>query len=90
MDRHQEKLISFVEKQIKSLQKKVLDLSEVVVPSENYKPFRAKILGSTNDLLRDLQAELAKNYQIKYTPTNIVEDVVIIQPHSAPQKQEKK
>lgn len=80
MDRHKIKLQSFLEKQVKILQKKILDLSEVVLPSDNYKPFRSKILSATNDMLRDLQAEIDKNYNINYNPSIIHEDIVVIQP----------
>jgi len=80
MDKHKEKFLDFVEKQIKSLQKRVLDLSEVVVPQDNYIQFRSKILGSTNDLLRDIESELETNYNLKYEPSVIREDVVQIKP----------
>lgn len=80
MDRHKAKLNSFLEKQVKILQKKILDLSEVVIPQDNYRPFRGKILSATNDMLRDLQAEIDKNYNVNYDPKVIHEDVIEIRP----------
>jgi hypothetical protein len=77
-DRHKEKLFLFLDQEIKSLQKRVLDLSEVAIPEETWRAFRSKILGVTNDLKREIQKEITNNYMVKYDPKVVYEDVIVI------------
>lgn len=90
MDRHKAILNSFLEKHVKILNKKILDLSEVVIPQENYKAFRGKILGATNDMLRDLQSEIDKNYKINYDPEVKREHIIEVQPRISKGKDDKR
>jgi hypothetical protein len=77
-DKDKQRLSAFIDKQVKSLQSRVLGLSEVVVPVANYPQFRSKILGMTNDFRRELEKELSQSYFIKFDPKIICEDVVEI------------
>jgi hypothetical protein len=79
LDRDKQKLLGFIEKSLKSLQKQVLDLTEIAVPPQNWKALRSKILGITNDFRRDIEDELAQNYNVKFTPSTVYEDLVIVQ-----------
>jgi len=75
-DRDKVKFFAFIESQIKSIQRQILDLTEVSIPPDNWRVMRSKILGITNDLRRDLEQELITNYDLKYSPSTIYEDVV--------------
>lgn len=79
-DLHKKKFSLFLQSEIKSLQKQILDLAEIAVPASNWKPLRSKLLGVTNDFRRDIEQELNKNYNIKYAPGTQYEDVVQIKP----------
>lgn len=75
-NRAQRKLFEFLQKEIRQLQKQILDLTEVSVNPNNWKVMRSKILGITNDLKRSLEQELSLNYSIKFDPSIICEDVI--------------
>jgi len=75
-EKDRKRLSTFVDKQVRLLQKKVLDISELVVPAANYSTFRSKILGITNDFRRELEKELELNYTIKFDPKIVCEDIV--------------
>ena len=75
-DRDKTKLFAFIESQVKNIQRQILDLTEVTVPPDNWRVMRSKILGITNDLRRDIEQELNLNYDLKYNPTTIYEDIV--------------
>lgn len=79
-DRNKKKLSDFVERQIKSTQKQILDIAELVIPQGNWKAFRSKVLGITNDLRRELEKEIETNYSVKYDPRVVYEDVIEVQP----------
>lgn len=76
MDKDLKTLNVFLERQVKFLQKQILDLTEVTVPQTNWKALRSKLLGVTNDFRRDLQNELETNYKIKFDPKDLFEDVI--------------
>ena len=76
VNRDRTKFVEFVERQIKFVQRQILDLTEVSIPQDNWKVMRSKILGVTNDLRREIEQELDKNYSIKYSPSVIYEDVI--------------
>ena len=65
-----------VDRQIKLLQKQLLDISELVVPQSSWKAFRSKVLGISNDIRRDIITDIDLNYKVEYTPNTIYEDVV--------------
>jgi len=71
-----ERLANQISSEIKLLQKQVLDLSELVVPNERWGYFRKKILDITNNARRNIESKLIRDYQVKYDPTDICEDVV--------------
>jgi hypothetical protein len=70
-------LQAFLEKNFKSIQKQLLDIAEFVIPQENYKAFRSKLLGITNDFKRDLDLELTEKYSINLK-TDVVSDSIIV------------
>jgi len=78
-DRHQKKILSYIDNQINHLQRQILDLTEIVVPPSNWQPLRSKILRITNDSRRSIEQELRNNYEVSYTPNTVYEDVVVIQ-----------
>jgi hypothetical protein len=71
----QEKFTRFLSLEIKSLQKQVLDLCELVVPESNWDHFRKRLLDITNNVRRKLQDEVATRYIINYDPS-AGEDIV--------------
>jgi hypothetical protein len=81
LDRDKTKFVEFIERQIKFVQRQILDLAEVSIPPDNWKVMRSKILGITNDLRRDIEQELDKNYALKYSPDVIYEDIVQVRPN---------
>lgn len=78
-NRDQKKLFDFLQKEIRQLQKQILDLTEVSVPPNNWRVMRSKILGITNDLKRSLEQEILLNYNITFNPTSVCEDIIVIQ-----------
>lgn len=85
LEASKDKLKKDAEKVITTFFDSVLDLSEVAIDSSRYKVFRAKVLRSGNDAIRELKKLLDKNYQVLYTPTN--EDVIEVnRPRVQPRK----
>jgi hypothetical protein len=78
VSKDRQRLSNFIDKQVRILQKKILDISELVVPSDHYSAFRSKVLGMTNDFRREFEKELSQNYSVKFDPKVIYEDVVEI------------
>lgn len=77
-DKDRKRLSDSIDRYIKSLQKQILDISELVVPPTNWKAFRSKILGISNDIRRDLVSEIDLNYTVQFTPKTISEDIIEI------------
>lgn len=77
-NKDKKRLACYLEKQTKTLQKKILDLSELVIPQSNYPQFRSKILGITNDFRREVDREIELNYSVSFDPRTICEDIVEI------------
>lgn len=74
--RDQQKFFDFIERQVKSTQRQILDLTEIAVPADSWRVMRSKILGITNDLRRNLEDEVINNYNIKFDPSTICEDII--------------
>jgi hypothetical protein len=69
-------LTDSIDKQIKLLQKQLLDISELVVPQTSWKAFRSKVLGISNDIRRDIITDVELNYKVIYEPNTVYEDVI--------------
>lgn len=69
-------LTDSIDKNIKLLQKQLLDISELVVPQTSWKAFRSKVLGISNDVRREIITDIELNYEIKHTPNTVYEDVI--------------
>ena len=78
-DKGKERLKTGIEREVRSIQKQVLDYAELVIPNrEQYQQFRRKVLDVTNDVRRNLELDIDINYKIEYTPATECEDVVVI------------
>jgi len=74
-NRDMEKLKRDVEKSIISAIDDILNISEVAIGDpQRFKPFRAKVLRSGNDAVREIKRLLDTNYKVVYVPTT--EDVI--------------
>lgn len=76
MSKDKQRLSDTLDRHIKALQKQILDITEIVVPSQNWKAVRSKLLGVTNDVRREIVNEIDLNYSIEYTPKTISEDII--------------
>jgi len=62
---------------IKKAQKEILDNAECAIEGKDrWLAVRSRILGATNNAVRELQSELQRNWEVKYTPQIIHEDIV--------------
>jgi hypothetical protein len=52
----------------------------MLVPNEKWNSFRSRILDITNGARRELEADIEKNYDVKYNPSTICEDVIEVRP----------
>lgn len=75
-NKDKQRLTDSLDRHIKALQKQILDITELVVPQQNWKAVRSKLLGVTNDIRRDLSSDIELNYSVTYTPKTIAEDVI--------------
>ena len=71
-------LQAFLEKNFKSIQKQILDIAEFCIPQENYKAFRSKLLGITNDFKRDLDLELNEKYNINLKTDQVSDNIIVV------------
>lgn len=78
MSKGKERLRQRIQQEFKSINKQILDLSELVVSQEQYPQFRKKVLNITNDIRRNIEQDLELNYEVSYDPATICEDIVII------------
>jgi hypothetical protein len=67
-----------IQQEFKSINKQVLDLSELVVSDKHYSQFRKKILNITNDIRRNIEQDIELNYEVTYDPATECEDIVVI------------
>ena len=89
LDRNQQKLFTFIDKNFNKLQKKILDLSEIVVPQGNWDKYRAKVLRISNDIRRDIEQEVLDNYNLKFDPKTVYEDVIEVGSNTTSEDKEK-
>jgi hypothetical protein len=75
LERSKEKLKRDLEKRIMKGVDEILDIAEVAIgDSQRYKPFRSKVLRAGNNAIRDLKADLDRQYKVLFVPTT--EDIV--------------
>jgi hypothetical protein len=78
LERSKDRLKRDIEKEITNLFDQVLDISEVAIgDAYRYKSFRAKVLRSGNDAIREVKKLLDRNYTVEFIPSR--EDVVEVQ-----------
>lgn len=78
LDRSREKLKRDVEKSVLKSADEILNIAEVAIAdNQRYKAFRAKVLRSANDAIRDVKKNLDLHYRVMYVPTN--EDIIEVQ-----------
>ena len=81
LERSKEKLKRDMGDHITKLFDTILDISEVAIGDpQRYKPFRAKVLRSGNDTIRELKKILDMNYKVLHVPTQ--EDIIEVQRQS--------
>lgn len=69
-------LILSIERQIKSVQKQLLDISEFIVPPDNWKQFRSKILGLLNDMRRDIDSQISERFSVEFEKKGLYQEVI--------------
>ena len=75
LERSKDRLKRDIEKEITKLFDQVLDISEVAIGDpQRYKPFRAKVLRSGNDAIREVKKLLDINYAVEFVPSK--EDII--------------
>ena len=78
LERSKDRLKRDIEKEITNLFDQVLDISEVAIgDAYRYKSFRAKVLRSGNDAIREVKKLLDRNYTVEFIPSR--EDVIEVQ-----------
>ena len=75
VDKHKEKLIDAMEKEVTNLFEQVLNYTEVAVPNrDQYNRLRSKILRLGNDCKRNLRKSVERDFSVTFEPH--IEDVV--------------
>lgn len=74
LERDKDKLKRDGEAIITELFDHILDISEIAIDPQRYKPFRSKVLRSGNDAIRKFKKALDTYYDVKFTPTT--EDII--------------
>ncbi len=70
LERSKDKLKRDIEKEITSFFDQILDISEVAIGDPlRYKPFRAKVLRSGNDAIREIKKILDRDYKVQFMPS---------------------
>ena len=78
LERSKDRLKRGIEKEITKLFDQVLDISEVAIgDAYRYKSFRAKVLRSGNDAIREVKKLLDRNYTVEFIPSR--EDIIEVQ-----------
>lgn len=76
-NKHEALLSKTIESIIKKAQKEILDNAECAIEGKDrWTAVRSRILGATNNALREMKKELQRNWLVKYTPHTVYEDVV--------------
>jgi len=79
-DKSTEYLKKYLHTQINSIQRQVLNISEMLVPNEKWPSYRSRILDITNNIRRKIEVEVEDNYKIKYDPSTVYEDIIEVHP----------
>jgi len=75
--KHEALLTKTIESILKKAQKDILDNTECAVEGKDrWSAVRSRILGATNTALRELKKEIQRNWEVKYTPLVVHEDVI--------------
>jgi hypothetical protein len=75
LERSKDKLKREIEREITGFFDQILDIAEVAIGDPlRYKPFRAKVLRSGNDAIREVKKLLDRDYQVQFIPSK--EDVI--------------
>ena len=78
LERSKDYLKKEIAEKITGLFDQILDISEVAIGDpQRYKPFRAKVLRSGNDAIREVKKLLDRNYNVEYVPSR--EDIIEVQ-----------
>lgn len=75
---HRDILKYKIELQFKGMQKELLDIAELLIPSDKWSSFRRKVLDITNNSRRKLEKNIDDNYEITYNPKEVNEVLVEI------------
>lgn len=82
-DKHKGLLVKKIEESISKAQKDILDNTECAVEGKDrWTAVRRRILKATNDAKRNIHDELKRNWDIKYNPEVISEDIMEISPRA--------
>jgi len=77
--KHLDYLNKLILSKIKKAQKEILDNTECAIEGQDrWLAVRSRILGATNNAVREIQNELQRNWEVKHNPQIIHEDVVEI------------
>lgn len=75
LDRHKEKLIDVMEKEVTYMFEQILNYTEVAVPNrDQYNRLRSKVLRLGNDCKRNLKKSVERDFVVKFDARN--EDVI--------------
>ena len=74
VDRHKEKLIDTMEKEVTYMFEQILNYTEVAVPRDQYNRLRSKVLRLGNDCKRNLKKTIERDFSVKFEARN--EDVI--------------
>lgn len=78
LERSKDKLKRDVEKSVLKSADEILNIAEVAIADpQRYKAFRAKVLRSVNDAVREIKKNLDLHFKVAYVATN--EDVIQVQ-----------
>lgn len=78
LERSKDKLKRDVEKSVLKSADEILNIAEVAIADpQRYKAFRAKVLRSQNDAVREIKKNLDLHFKVAYVATN--EDVIQVQ-----------
>ncbi len=78
LERSKSRLKRDIEKEITQLFDQILDIADVAIgDAYRYKSFRAKVLRSGNDAIREVKKLLDRNYSVEFIPSR--EDIIEVQ-----------
>lgn len=81
LDRHKEKLVDVMEKEVTYMFEQILNYTEVAVPNrDQYNRLRSKILRLGNDCKRNLRKSVERDFNVTFEANN--EDVIEFGPRA--------